>query len=51
MQEFGSRIGKVKVGAASIAFRGLADLRLDVLGEVLEIANSQLVQPQRATID
>ncbi len=47
-QEFGPRLGKAKIGASSISFRHLADLHLDVLGEVLDIANDQLLQAERA---
>lgn len=34
-QVYGSRLGKVKIGAASIGFRNLAALNLDVLQEML----------------
>ena len=50
-QEFASRLGKVKIGAASIAFKRLADLDLDVLGDVLDIANAQLIEARSAPTD
>jgi hypothetical protein len=48
-KEFGPRLGKVKVGAASITFRSLANLELAVLGEVLDIANAQVIHPEQPT--
>lgn len=37
-----SRLGKVKVGKASISFRRIEDVDLDVLAEVLRTAREQL---------
>ena len=39
-KQFADRLGKVKVGAASIGFRHLAAVDLDVLTEMLEYADS-----------
>ncbi len=37
-----SRIGKAKIGSASISFKSLDDIDLDVLSELLELARDQM---------
>lgn len=39
-QVYGDRLGKVKIGSASIGFRRLEDLDLGVLGEMVQEAAS-----------
>lgn len=41
-ESFGPRLGRVKVGKASISFKRLEDVDLQVLTEVLEIARDQM---------
>jgi hypothetical protein len=50
-QQFAPRLGKVKVGAASIAIRRLSDLDMDALGKVIDIAYGQLADPPAARND
>ena len=39
-QQYADRLGKVKLGSASIGFRSIDDVNLDVLAELLAQANS-----------
>jgi hypothetical protein len=47
-QVLGPRLGKVKVGASSIAIRNLTDVDLDVLAELLSLANAHLTNDRNA---
>jgi Domain of unknown function (DU1801) len=42
VQEYAARLGKVKVGSASISFKKLADIDLVALTELVSLANGQL---------
>lgn len=46
---YGKRLGKAKIGASSVSFRKMADLDLTVLGEMLDIANAQLIANKSAS--
>ena len=45
-QVYGERLGKVKLGSASISFKKLQDLNLDVLAEVVKEAAADGGNPQ-----
>jgi hypothetical protein len=42
VKKYADRLGKARVGSASIAFKSVADIDLDVLRELLEAAREQM---------
>jgi hypothetical protein len=44
-EKYRSKLGKVKVGKASISFKNLNDLDIDTLQKVVSIARDQLTSP------
>jgi len=42
VEKYADRLGKVRVGSASIAFKSVEDIDLDVLRELLEAAREQM---------
>lgn len=46
LERYKARLGKVKVGKASVSFKSIEDVDLDTLAEVVGIARDQLAQSQ-----
>jgi hypothetical protein len=42
LAQYKDRLGKVKVGAASISFKDVDDVNIDVLMELVDVAATQL---------